>query len=104
LVRCSRSRSIAAWQSPRWIATRDVSRRSRSAFGDALLSGGEDPWFWASKLHFYIPEVAFHNFPYTFGHLLSRALFADQGPAFLPRYEELLRNGGRAKAHEVAKA
>ena len=84
-----------------------MSETQREVFGDALIPGGEDPWFWASKLHFYIPEVAFYNFPYTFGYLLSRALFAEwkqQGPAFLPRYEEFLRNSGRAKAHEVARA
>ena len=35
-----------------------------------------DRWFWASKLHFFIAEVSFYNFPYTFGFLLSQALFA----------------------------
>lgn len=84
-----------------------MAETQREVFGDALVLGGEDPWFWASKLHFYIPEVAFYNFPYTFGYLLSRALFAElqrEGAAFLPRYEEFLRNSGRAKAHEVARA
>ncbi len=79
----------------------------REIFGDALAVGSEDPWFWASKLHFFITDVSFYNFPYTFGFLVSRALFGEfkkQGPAFLPRYEEFLRNSGRGMAHDVAKA
>ncbi len=79
----------------------------REVFGDVLLRGGEDPWFWASKLHFFIPDLSFYNFPYSFGFLLSRALFArfqEEGPAFLPRYEAFLRQSGSGLAHEVARA
>jgi oligoendopeptidase F len=84
-----------------------ITETQREIFGDALLPGGEDPWFWASKLHFFVTQVAFYNFPYTFGYLVSRALFSEfekHGEAFIPRYEEFLRNSGRAPAHEVAKA
>ena len=59
----------------------------RDVFGDALAQGGEDPYFWASKLHFYITGVTFYNFPYTFGFLLSRGLysmFKQEGSDFLP--------------------
>ncbi len=80
--------------------------KQRHIFGDTLAEGGEDPLFWASKLHFYISGVSFYNFPYTFGYLLSRGLYAqfkDQGDAFLPRYERLLRLTGSGMAHDVAK-
>jgi oligoendopeptidase F len=79
----------------------------RASFGPVLAPGGEDPLFWASKLHFFIPDVAFYNFPYTFGFLLSRGLFAAfraEGDAFLPRYEAFLRATGSGLAHEVARA
>jgi oligoendopeptidase F len=79
----------------------------REVFGEALAVGAEDPHFWASKLHFFIPDLSFYNFPYTFGYLLSRGLyarFAEEGPAFLPRYEAFLRATGGALAHEVARA
>ena len=69
----------------------------REVFGDVLLPGGEDPLFWASKLHFYISGVTFYNFPYTFGFLLTRALYSryrEQGDAFLGEYEEFLRLTG----------
>ena len=78
----------------------------RDVFGDVLLEGGEDPYFWASKLHFYITGVSFYNFPYTFGFLLSRGLFAnfkEQGPDFLPRYEDFLLLTGSDTAEGVAK-
>lgn len=78
----------------------------RKVFGDALEPGSEDPYFWASKLHFYITGVSFYNFPYTFGLLLARALYLrleEEGSDFLPRYEEFLRLTGRATAEEVVK-
>ncbi len=74
-------------------------------FGDILEQDGEDPYFWASKLHFYITGVTFYNFPYTFGYLLSRGLFAmfkREGPAFIEKYEEFLRNTGSDTADNVA--
>jgi oligoendopeptidase F len=74
-------------------------------FGDTLDDSGTDPLFWASKLHFFITGVSFYNFPYSFGYLLSRGLFAEyerQGPAFLERYEEFLRLTGNGMAHEIA--
>jgi oligoendopeptidase F len=75
-------------------------------FGDALLPDGVDPYFWASKLHFYIAGVSFYNFPYTFGFLLARALFnrfKKEGPSFLPRYEDFLRLTGSDTVENVAK-
>lgn len=78
----------------------------RNIFGDVLEKGGEDPYFWASKLHFYITGITFYNFPYTFGYLLSRGLFAmfkKEGTEFLSKYEEFLRLSGSDTAENVAK-
>ena len=83
-----------------------MTEKQRGVFGDVLQEGGEDPYFWASKLHFYITGVTFYNFPYTFGYLLSRGLFAafkKEGPDFLPRYERFLRLTGSDTAENVAK-
>ena len=74
--------------------------------GDVLEPGGEDPYFWASKLHFYITGITFYNFPYTFGYLLSRGLYAmfkAEGDSFLPKYEEFLRRAGSDTAENVVK-
>lgn len=78
----------------------------REWYGDALESDGLDPWFWASKLHFFITQTSFYNFPYTFGYLFSLGLFARakrEGPEFMPRYEALLRSTGSGTAEEVAR-
>lgn len=76
----------------------------REVFGDVLCE--YDPLFWASKLHFYITGVSFYNFPYTFGYLLSRALFGKflrGGEEFLPAYEEFLRLTGSDDAEGAVK-
>jgi oligoendopeptidase F len=76
----------------------------RKVFGDVLELGGEDPYFWASKLHFYITGIIFYNFPYTFGYLLSRALyrmFNKDGSEFLPKYEAFLRLAGTEPAEKL---
>jgi len=78
----------------------------RRIIGDVLEPGGEDPYFWASKLHFYITGITFYNFPYTFGYLLSRGLysmFKTEGDSFLPKYEDFLRRAGSDCAENVVK-
>ena len=78
----------------------------RRVLGNVLEPGGEDPYFWASKLHFYITGLTFYNFPYTFGYLLSRGLygmFKKDGKRFLPKYEEFLRLAGSDTAENVVK-
>lgn len=77
----------------------------RRIFGGVLEEGGEDPYFWASKLHFYITDITFYNFPYTFGYLLSRGLysmFRREGNKFVSRYEGFLRSSGSDDAMNVA--
>lgn len=78
----------------------------RAWYGDTLAPDGADPMFWASKLHFFISELSFYNFPYAFGFLLGQGLFARfqaEGAAFLPRYEEFLRRTGSATCEEVVR-
>jgi pepF/M3 family oligoendopeptidase len=65
----------------------------KEAYQNALAEDGWNPLFWASKLHFYIGGLPFYNFPYTFGYLLSQALFAmapQFGAEFPERYRKLL--------------
>jgi len=67
----------------------------QEAYANALDDAGWNPLFWVSKLHFYISELPFYNFPYTFGYLLSLGLYAladtfkDQ-TEFANKYRELL--------------
>ena len=75
-------------------------------YGDSLDGDQLDSFFWASKLHFYITEVSFYNFPYSFGYLFSLGVYAQaqkRGDAFLPNYERLLQATGRGTAEQVAR-
>ncbi len=75
----------------------------KTAFRDALDQ--YHPHFWASKLHFYITEVPFYNFPYTFGYMFSTGLYAEalrRGAAFEDQYVALLRDTGRMTVEELA--
>jgi pepF/M3 family oligoendopeptidase len=74
----------------------------REAYGDALASW--HPHFWASKLHFYLTDVPFYNFPYTFGYLFSTGLVAiaeQEGRKFSQRYDHLLRDTGVMYVEEL---
>ncbi len=79
-----------------------MTETQEKVFGDTLDE--KDPYFWASKLHFYITGVTFYNFPYTFGFLLSRAIFkkfTEQGTDFLEQYEYFLKISGSYDCEEV---
>lgn len=83
-----------------------MTSAQRDLYGDTLEPAGDDPMFWASKMHFFITGVSFYNFPYVFGYLLSQALyarFAAEGPSFLPAYEAFLRRTGSADCEVVAR-
>ncbi len=75
----------------------------KSAFKDGLAQ--YHPLFWASKLHFYITQAPFYNFPYTFGYLFSNGVYAQalaEGPAFRDRYIALLRDTGSVGTEDLA--
>jgi oligoendopeptidase F len=63
------------------------------------------PYFWASKLHFYITRVPFYNFPYTFGYLFSSGVYAralEEGKTFEDKYIDLLKDTGRMSVETLA--
>ncbi len=83
-----------------------MMQAQREVYGDVLDPGRSDPWFWASKGHFYITSTSFYNFPYAFGYLFSLGVYARarrEGPAFLPRYQDLLRRSGGDSCEGVAR-
>lgn len=64
------------------------------SFGDGLDTNYLHPYRWITKVHYYIPDIAYYNFPYTFGALFSRGLYAkykEEGYSFIPKYEALLQ-------------
>lgn len=83
-----------------------MEETQKQVYGDALNEKELDPWFWASKGHFYITEISFYNFPYIFGYLFSMGIYAQalkQGSAFLPTFAKLLRLTGSASCEDTAR-
>jgi oligoendopeptidase F len=75
----------------------------KEAFGNALETW--HPHFWAAKMHFYLTDVPFYNFPYTFGYLFSTGLVAVAervGASFSERYDQLLRDTGIMTVEQLA--
>lgn len=74
----------------------------KEAFGHDLST--YSPHLWASKLHFYIDEPAFYNFPYVFGYLFSLGIYAkaQQEGDFEDSYIALLRDTANMSTEELA--
>jgi len=73
-------------------------------YGPAL--GRPAPLFWAEKLHFYIPDTAFYNFPYTFGYMFSSLVnirATREGSGWARGYVALLEDTGSGPAEEVVR-
>ena len=73
-------------------------------YGDELSC--VDDLFWARKLHFFIPSIAFYNYPYTFGFLFANLVYEHyrpQGAAAEAGYRRLLSRTGDDAAELIAR-
>ncbi len=71
-----------------------MTNAQKEAYGDGLDPECLHPYMWCCKSHYYRAGLSYYNFPYAFGGLFSRGLYAkylEEGEAFLPKYRELLR-------------
>ncbi|MEG1801898.1 MAG: M3 family oligoendopeptidase [Lachnospiraceae bacterium] len=65
----------------------------KEAFGDGLDPNYMHPFMWACKGHYYSEGLSYYNFPYAFGNLFSKGLYAmykKEGSSFVPKYQALL--------------
>lgn len=65
----------------------------KKAYGDGLDQSVLHPYMWLCKSHYYSGSQSFYNFPYAFGGLFARGLYAKyakEGAAFVPEYKKLL--------------
>ena len=77
----------------------------KKCYGDGLDHDTLHPYMWICKGHYYGPT--FYNFPYAFGGLFARGLYAQyekEGAAFVPKYKKLLYTTPIATAEDTAKA
>ncbi len=74
------------------------------SYGDGLDSALRHPYMWLCKSHYY--GSTFYNFPYAFGGLFARGLYAKyarEGASFVPIYKKLLHTTTVATAEDAAK-
>jgi pepF/M3 family oligoendopeptidase len=66
----------------------------KEAYGDGLDHNILHPFMWVCKSHYYSEQLSFYNFPYAFGGLFARGLYAQyqkEGSTFVPKYRSLLK-------------
>ncbi|MEC0016935.1 M3 family metallopeptidase [Bacillus anthracis] len=74
------------------------------AYGNALSE--YQPFVWMKYVQFYIADVPFYNYPYTFGYLVSFSLLEiakENKSTFHSKYKEFLRETGKAPVEELIK-
>ena len=75
----------------------------KQSYGDGLDHSCLHPYMWVCKSHYYGPT--FYNFPYAFGALFARGLYAQyekEGAAFVPKYKRLLHTTPVASVEDAA--
>ena len=79
-------------------------KAQKECYGDGLDHNVLHPYMWLCKSHYYGPT--FYNFPYAFGGLFARGLYAQyqkEGDSFVPKYKRLLQATAVATAEDAAK-
>ncbi|MFX0558948.1 M3 family oligoendopeptidase [Tepidibacillus infernus] len=78
----------------------------KEAYGDGLEPDFLHPYMWVCKPHYYFPERHFYNFPYAFGMLFAKGLYAEylkRGADFVPEYDKLLSVTGKMNVADITK-
>ena len=79
-------------------------RAQKTAFGDGLDHEALHPYMWICKPHYY--SAFYYNYPYIFGDLFSRGLYARykaEGAPFVEKYKKLLYTTTVASIEDTAK-
>lgn len=78
----------------------------KQTYGDGLDEETYHPFMWACKPHYYSAGFSYYNYPYSFGGLFSRGLYAiyrENPNGFVEKYQELLRATTINTCEDVAK-
>lgn len=81
-----------------------MTKAQEQSYGDGLDHAQMHPYMWVCKSHYYGPT--FYNFPYAFGGLFARGLYAQyeaEGAPFVEKYKRLLHTTTVATAEDTAK-
>ena len=69
----------------------------KDAYGEGLDHEFLHKYMWVNKVHYYYAERNFYNFPYAYGMLFSKGLYArylSEGASFPEKYDKLLAATG----------
>ncbi len=80
-----------------------MDKAQEQSYGDGLDPSCRHSYMWVCKGHYYGPT--FYNFPYAFGGLFARGLYAQyeaEGAAFVPKYKKLLYTTPIASVEDTA--
>jgi len=78
----------------------------KEAYGDSIDLDTIHPYMWMSKIGYFIAGNEFLNFPYSFGLLFSKGLYAEyleKGEDFVARYHQFLSVTSKHDIVDVAK-
>jgi len=78
----------------------------KEAYGDGLDEEILHPYMWLNKPHYYFADYNFYNFPYAFGLLFAKGLYAlylKEGDAFVEKYDKMLALTGKETIKNVVK-
>ena len=78
----------------------------KKAYGDGLDENFMHKYMWLCKGHYYSGGLSFYNFPYAFGGLFARGLYAkykSEGAPFMATYKEMLRKTALMDVEDCAK-
>ncbi len=82
-----------------WVQARD------KIYGDTVEWLDEMQWWWTFKLHFYMANFRYYNYPYIYAQLFVYAmyrLYKEQGREFVPKLKALLAAGSSKSPRELA--
>jgi oligoendopeptidase F len=83
-----------------WVAARD------KIYGDSIDWLDVMKWEWTMKIHYYMANYRFYNYPYVYAQLFVFALYRlykEQGKDFVPKLKRLLAAGSSKSPRELAK-
>jgi len=82
-----------------WVAARD------KIYGDSVDWLGVMKWEWTMKVHYYLANYRFYNYPYVYAQLFVFALYRlykEQGKSFVSKLKRLLAAGSSKSPRELA--
>lgn len=75
-------------------------------YGDGLDKNFLHGYMWACKGHYYSSGRNYYNFPYAYGGLFAKGLYAkylEEGESFVAKYDKMLTNTTVASCEDIGK-